>query len=131
MAAGVDPNRVSLLIAMLEKRLGLHLLSTDVYVNVAGGLNVDEPAADLAIVAAIVSSYRNRPVDPGIVILGEVGLAGEVRGISQIHLRLREAASMGFQKVLLPHSSLPKNQAETIQLLDARTVVEAFEALFG
>jgi DNA repair protein RadA/Sms len=131
MAAGVDPNRVSLLIAMLEKRLGLHLLTTDVYVNVAGGLNVDEPAADLAIVAAIVSSYRNRAVDSGIVILGEVGLAGEVRGISQVHLRLREAASLGFKQCLIPRNSLPKAEPENLEILAAHSVQEAFEILFG
>jgi DNA repair protein RadA/Sms len=130
MAAGVDPNRVSLLIAMLEKRLGLPLLTTDVYVNVAGGLNVDEPAADLAIVAAIVSSYRNRPVDQGIVILGEVGLAGEVRGISQSHLRLREAGSLGFTRCLVPANSFPQVLPDNLKVVAARTVQEAFEVLF-
>lgn len=131
MAAGVDPNRVSLLIAMLEKRLGLPLLSTDVYVNVAGGLMVDEPAADLAIVAAIVSSYRNRAIDPEIVLMGEVGLAGEVRGVSQTHLRIREAASMGFKKCLVPHSSLPKESQPNIQTFTAKSIQESFEILFG
>jgi DNA repair protein RadA/Sms len=131
MAAGVDPTRVALLIAMLEKRLGLHLMSTDVYVNVAGGLMVDEPAADLAIVAAIVSSYRNRAVDPEMVLMGEVGLAGEVRGISQTHLRIREAAAMGFKKCLAPQSSLPKEIQEGIQVIAAKSVQESFEVLFG
>ena len=131
MTAGVDPNRVSLLVAMLEKRLGFHLLSSDVYVNVAGGLNVDEPAADLGIVAAIVSSYRNLTVQPEAVILGEVGLAGEVRGISQSPLRIREAASLGFKKCLVPASSMPKaGMPSEIQLIPVKSVQEAFEFLF-
>jgi DNA repair protein RadA/Sms len=132
MAAGVDPNRVSLMLAMLEKRLGFHLLNSDVYVNVAGGLNVDEPAADLGIVTAIVSSYRNQAVHPDTVVLGEVGLAGEVRGISQSPLRIKEAASLGFKKCLVPASSMSKSDVESeIELILVRSVQEAFEFLFG
>lgn len=131
MAAGVDPNRVSLLLAMLDKRLGIHLASSDVYVNVAGGLTVEEPAADLGIVASIVSSYRNRAIAPDRVVFGEVGLAGEVRSTSQSPLRIREAASMGFKQCVLPHNSLPagKSQAD-IELIPVRTVQESMEILF-
>jgi len=132
MAAGVDPNRVSLMLAMLEKRLGLHLLSSDVYVNVAGGLNVDEPSADLGIVAAVVSSYRNLAVNPSTVIFGEVGLAGEVRGVSQALLRIREAASLGFKKCLLPRNSLPLSHLESeIELIAIESVQESFDVLFN
>jgi DNA repair protein RadA/Sms len=131
MAAGVDPNRVSLLLAMLDKRLGLQLGGSDVYVNVAGGLTVDEPAADLGIVASIVSSYRNRAIVPDRVIFGEVGLAGEVRATSQAPLRIREAASMGFKQCILPHNSLPKSEHQAgIELIPVRTVQESMEVLF-
>jgi DNA repair protein RadA/Sms len=131
MAAGVDANRVSLLLAMLEKRLGLHLAGSDVYVNVAGGLTIDEPAADLGIVAAIVSSYRNRAIAPNVVIFGEVGLAGEVRSTSQTPLRIREAATMGFRQCIVPHNSLPKLDSQLdIELIPVRSVQESLEVLF-
>ena len=131
MAVGVDPNRVSLLIAMLEKRLGLQLSGSDVYVNVAGGLTVNEPATDLGIVAAIVSSYRNRAIAPDRVIFGEVGLAGEIRSTSQTPLRIREAASMGFRQCIVPHNGLatPSSLPE-IELIPVRSVQEALEVLF-
>ena len=131
MAAGVDPNRISLLLAMLEKRLGFRLSTSDVYVNVAGGLNVNEPAADLGIVAAIVSSYRNLVVDPETVIFGEVGLTGEVRSTGQAKLRIREAASLGFKRCLIPHSaSRGCEPTEEIELIPVRSVQEALEVLF-
>ena len=102
MASGIDQNRLSLLLAVLEKRAGLNLLGEDVFVNVAGGMTVDEPAADLAIVAAVASSLRNRPIRQGTAVFGEVGLAGEVRGAPQAALRVREAAQMGFTRVRRP-----------------------------
>ncbi len=107
MANGVDPNRVSLLLAMLEKRVGLALMGTDVYVNVAGGLNLSEPAVDLPLVAAVASSFYDRHLPSDTVVIGEVGLAGEVRAVNQIHARVREAASLGFQRVVLPENNLP------------------------
>jgi DNA repair protein RadA/Sms len=132
MAAGVDPNRVSLLIAMLEKRLGLALSGNDVYVNVAGGLTIDEPAADLGIVAAIVSSYRNKALAADEVIFGEVGLAGEVRSTSQTPLRIREATSMGFKRCIVPANELLKLDAPAdIDIVPVRSVQEALEVLFG
>jgi len=131
MTAGVDPNRVSLMVAMLEKRLGFHLLNSDVYINVAGGLNVDEPAADLGIVTATVSSYRNQAIRSETVVLGEVGLAGEVRGISHASHRIREAASLGFKKCLLPSNSVPKAEGKSeIELIPVKSVQEALEFLF-
>ena len=92
MASGLDQNRLSLLLAVLEKRAGLNLAAEDVFVNIAGGMSVDEPAADLAVVAAVASSVRNRPIRAATAVFGEVGLAGEVRGTSQSSLRVREAA---------------------------------------
>ena len=92
----------------MEKRLGMHLSGQDVYVNVVGGMHIDEPAIDLGIVAAVTSSLREVPVEPGLLVLGEVGLGGEVRAISQAELRIREAAKMGFKRCLLPERNLAK-----------------------
>jgi len=132
MAVGVDPNRVSLMLAMLEKRLGLHLLNNDVYVNIAGGLNVYEPSADLGIVTAMISSYRNLAVPPDTVIFGEVGLAGEVRAINQAQLRIREASSLGFKKCILPRNSLPTSDGSPdIELVGVKSVQESFDVLFN
>ncbi len=102
MAIGFDQNRLALLLAVLEKRAGLSVGGEDVYVNVAGGLSVDEPAADLGVLAAVASSLRNRPVAPGTAVFGEVGLGGEVRTITQALRRVREAAQMGFTRCILP-----------------------------
>ncbi len=101
---GVDPNRVSLLVAVLDRICGLHLGSHDIFLNVAGGIRVDEPAVDLGIVAAMASSFLNRPIFPGTVVFGEVGLTGEVRGIAQMLLRIREATRMGFTRCILPRA---------------------------
>ncbi len=105
-AIGIDANRVSLLLAVLEKRAGLALLGDDVFVNVAGGMTVDEPAADLGVAAAVASSFRNRPGRAGTAVFGEVGRGGEVRAITQAARRVREAAQMGFSRCLLPAGNL-------------------------
>jgi DNA repair protein RadA/Sms len=124
---GIDPNRVNLLLAVLEKRCGVVLAGQDVYVSVAGGLEVAEPAADLGVVAAVVSSFRNRPVGEGTVLFGEVGLSGEIRSTPQAPLRIREAAQMGFSRCILPARSL--TQVEGIELLGVTTLEEALEHL--
>jgi DNA repair protein RadA/Sms len=105
MASGIDQNRLSLLLAVLEKRAGVTLAAEDVFVNVAGGMTVDEPAADLAIVAAVASSVRNRPVRADTAVFGEVGLAGEIRATSQSPLRVREASQMGFTRCVVPEGN--------------------------
>ena len=105
-AVGVDHNRISLLVAVLGKRIGLEMGDQDIFVNVAGGLRVDEPAADLGIVCAMISSFLDRPVDKNLVVFGEVGLAGEIRGVSQPELRIKEAAKLGFTRCLLSKSNL-------------------------
>jgi DNA repair protein RadA/Sms len=105
MTQGVDQNRVSLLIAMLEKRVGLQMLGDDVFVNIAGGLEVDEPAVDLGVVAAIASSFKNRPIDPHTAVFGEIGLTGEVRGTMQASARAREAQALGFKRIVMPASN--------------------------
>jgi len=130
MASGVDQNRLSLLLAVLEKRAGLNLTGEDVFVNVAGGLSVDEPAADLGIVAAVASSIRNRPIKQGTAVFGEVGLAGEVRGATQAPLRVREAAQMGFVRCILPPGNCPPSDVPAgIELVEVKTVSEALDAV--
>jgi DNA repair protein RadA/Sms len=102
---GLDPNRASLLLAVLEKKMGLHLLGQDVFINVVGGVRVDEPAADLGIIAAVASSFLDRPIDPSALLVGEVGLAGEVRGVHQVAQRIQEGLQFGFRHFVVPTSN--------------------------
>ena len=104
-SAGMDGNRVNLLIAVLEKRMGMALSSCDAYVNVTGGIKISEPALDLAVVMAIAGSFRDRVIDAHTVIFGEVGLAGEIRGVSMVQQRINEAARLGFTCCILPKIS--------------------------
>jgi len=131
---GVDYNRVSLLIAVLEKRVGMHLMGMDVFVNVVGGLKIDEPAVDLGVIAAVASSFREKPIPPDMVVMGEVGLAGEVRAISQAEARLKDAAKLGFTRCILPAVNVEKMEKSValkkMELLGVRTVEEAMERLF-
>jgi DNA repair protein RadA/Sms len=108
MAIGIDQNRLSLLLAVLEKRAGLSLAGDDVYVNIAGGMSVEEPAADLSVVAAVASSVRNRSLPPATAVFGEVGLSGEIRGIPQAALRVREAIQMGFTRIVMPAANVDR-----------------------
>ncbi|MBI2862872.1 MAG: DNA repair protein RadA [Chloroflexi bacterium] len=124
-AAGVDVNRVTLLATVLTKRAGLPLASQDVYVNVVGGLQLSEPAADLGIVLAIASSYRDEPLPSDVAVFGEVGLAGELRAVTALERRLAEAARLGFQRCLLPPLRQPLDFAPAVTLLEAATVREA------
>jgi DNA repair protein RadA/Sms len=128
MAIGLDANRTTLLMAVLEKRVGLQLLGDDVFVSVAGGLQVSEPAADLGVAAAVASSFRNRPLPAGTVVFGEVGLGGEVRSSGQAGLRVREAAQMGFTRCILPARNVP-DDVDGIQLVGVSTLEEALERL--
>ena len=102
---GVDHNRVALLVAVLEKKMGTQLFNQDIFVNVAGGVHVDEPAVDLGIIAAVASSHKEKNIDPRTVFFGEVGLAGEIRGISQAEARVKEAGKLGFERCILPASN--------------------------
>jgi len=129
-ASGLDHNRLSLLLAVLDKRAGLSFVTDDVYVNVAGGMTIDEPAADLAVVAAVASSLRNRKLREQTVVFGEVGLAGEIRATSQAPLRLREAAQMGFTAAVIPEGNLGGvDQPKGLELIGVRTVGEALDSL--
>ncbi len=126
---GADYNRVCLLLAVLEKRAGVPLGSQDVFVNVAGGGRVSEPAADLGIVIAAASSYMDRPVRDDVVIIGEVGLTGEIRAVSQVDARLREAAQLGFTRAVVPVGALADRQRAPLDVVEVRTLPEAIEAL--
>lgn len=128
---GVEINRVALLVAMLEKRVGLLMSGDDIFVNLVGGMTLDEPATDLGIVAAVVSSFRNIPIHQHTIVFGEVGLAGEVRASTQASIRLREAARMGFKRAVIPHNNLSGIEADDrLEVIGVRSVVEALEALF-
>jgi len=130
MASGLDQQRLSLLLAVLEKRAGLNLAGDDVFVNVAGGMTVDEPASDLGVLAAIASSVRNRIIEPTTAVFGEVGLAGEVRGITQAALRVREATQMGFRRCVMPEANIDSRDVPgPCELIGVRTVGEALDAL--
>lgn len=132
MAQGFDHNRTSLLIAVLEKRLGFQLAGDDVYINIAGGIEVDEPAADLGIVAAIASSFRNLQVAPETAVFGEVGLTGEIRGVLQAQTRAREAQTLGFKKLILPESNRKGlEKLLGIRVVGVRNLGEALEEFFS
>ncbi|MGQ0572209.1 MAG: DNA repair protein RadA [Armatimonadota bacterium] len=124
-ASGVDYNRLLVLLAVLERRAGLQLGGQDVYVSVAGGMGVEEPAADLGIAVAVASSLRNRPVDPRAVVIGEVGLAGEVRAVPQLARRLAEAARLGFERAVAPRA----DRFEAPPGLELVTVTDLADAL--
>jgi DNA repair protein RadA/Sms len=143
MAVGIDQNRLSLLLAVLEKRAGLALAGDDVYVNIAGGMSIDEPAADLSIIAAVASSVRNRGLAPATAVFGEIGLSGEIRGIPQAGLRVREAAQMGFTRIVMPAANVdptdttlgqgPAKHGDggVTELVGVRTVGEALDQLIA
>ncbi|MDD5238781.1 MAG: magnesium chelatase domain-containing protein, partial [Candidatus Omnitrophica bacterium] len=128
-AQGFDYNRLALLIAVLEKRIGLHLEAEDVFVNVAGGIKVEDPTADLAVALAIASAFREEPVVPETVVLGEIGLAGEIRSISQAVLRINEAQKLGFKACLLPKNNYKNLNYEKndIELIPVSTLKEALD----
>jgi DNA repair protein RadA/Sms len=134
-ANGVDTQRLSMLLAVLEKRAGLNLIGDDVFVNIAGGMAIDEPAADLAMVAAIASSVRNRVIAGTTAVFGEVGLAGEVRGVTQAGLRIREAAQMGFTRCIMPEANLDPDDRIAVsgrcELIGVRSAGEALDALLS
>jgi len=130
-AIGVDHNRVSLLTAVMDKICGIHLGGSDIFLNVAGGVKVDETAIDLGIVSAMASSFLDRPIATGTVVFGEVGLTGEIRGISQTEIRIKEAARMGFTRCILPRTQNREGrQPKNIELIPIRSLKELTEHLF-
>lgn len=127
---GVDHNRVALLVAVLEKKVGLHLAGQDIFINVAGGVRLNEPAIDLGLICAIASSHLDRAVPADALILGEVGLAGEVRGISRPDIRVKEAVKLGFKRCLIPASAARQVKVDGIELVGVSSVAEALERLW-
>ena len=132
-ANGFDANRVQMLVAVLTKRVGLPLGGQDIYVNIVGGLRVVEPAIDLAVVVALSSSFRERPVDRTSVVIGEVGLSGELRSVNQLERRLNEAMRLGFKRAIVPASphGIAASASNSMQLFRAGTVAEAIEMALG
>ena len=125
-AAGTDYNRVNLLMAVLEKRIGYHLGNYDAYVNIAGGIKINEPAIDLGIVMAIVSSYKNRPFDERTIVFGEVGLSGEVRAVNMPEQRVAEAKKLGFETCIVPEVSLDSVKSiGGIKIIGVKSINEA------
>ena len=128
---GADTGRVSLLLAVLEKRCGYKTYNQDIYINIAGGLELSEPAADLALCVAVVSSLKDTAVGQNVAVMGEVGLAGEVRAIPQCERRVAECARLGFNILLLPKENLKQIKAhEGMKLLGVDTVMQAVSVLF-
>ena len=127
--AGLDANRLTLLLAVLEKRQGLMLGNQDVYVNAVGGFRLGEPAADLAVALSVVSSFRDRPLDPSLIAIGEVGLTGEIRMVPRAVQRVREAAGLGFGKVILPWGNLPELRKESVdaEVIGVKNLSQALE----
>ena len=129
-AVGTDYNRVNLLMAVIEKRIGIQMSDYDAYVNIAGGMKINEPALDLALVMALLSSFKNRPIDAETIVFGEVGLAGEIRAVSQAEQRVLEAKKLGFHRCILPAVSMkPLNKIEGIELVGVSNIKEAEEAI--
>jgi len=130
---GFDYRRLSMLLAVLEKRLNIPMGTRDVFVNLVGGMKIDDPAADLAILSAVASSSWDKPVNPDIVLIGEVGLAGEVRSISHVEKRLKEASALGFKKALIPSSSTKQLTSKSIKMKinGIKTVQDALNILFN
>lgn len=130
MTAGLDYNRVALIMAVLDKRVGLHINSYDAYVNVVGGVKLTEPGVDLAVALALASSFREIPVNRGTIVVGEVGLTGEVRAITAVDKRIAEASRLGFERCLIPKANIKNSRLDggkDIEILGVQTVAEAIE----
>ena len=129
-ATGTDYNRVNLLMAVLEKRIGLHISDYDAYVNIAGGIRMNEPAIDLGLILAIVSSYKNRPIDEKTIVFGEVGLSGEVRAVNMPQQRVAEARKLGFETCILPKVSLKSiEDTSGIKLVGVNSISEVLDLI--
>ncbi len=130
---GIDSNRISLLVAVLDKIAGINILGEDIFMNVAGGISIDEPALDLGICISLVSSFLNKPLDPDVVVFGEIGLTGEIRGVSQSDIRVSEAEKLGFKTCLMPKINLENNKklkSKTLKLVGVKSITEAIETIF-
>ena len=131
LAVGFDGQRLAMLLAVLHRHAGVALFDQDVFVNAVGGVKISETAADLAILAAICSSWRNRPLERGLVVFGEVGLAGEIRPAARGQERLREAAKLGFSKALIPRANMPRQPVEGLEIIPVDRLSDALEGVLG
>ena len=131
-AIGYDMNRLLLILAVLEKKVGISLSNKDVYVNIIGGLKIAEPASDLAIAVAIVSALKERIVPPDVIVMGEIGLTGQVRSIPHVEIRIAEAEKLGFKKCIVPSSNVKriKNMSKDMQIIGVKSIKEAIEQAF-
>ena len=132
MSTGFDYNRMSMLIAVLEKRCGYFFSNADCYINVAGGMKIDEPASDLSVALALVSSLKDMVIREDVIAFGEIGLAGEIRSVSSAEQRVSEAVRMGFKRIVIPYhnyKSLPESIRQSAQVVGVRTIRKAFEAI--
>ncbi|OWZ84518.1 DNA repair protein RadA [Natranaerobius trueperi] len=130
VVTGIDNQRVALITAVLEKKGGLNLVGQDIFVNAVGGVKISEPAADLAIAMTLVSSFKEKKLPEDLIVLGELGLTGEVRSCNQIEARLKEAERMGFRKALIPYTDINSNTVENLELYLVRHLTEAFNFIF-
>jgi DNA repair protein RadA/Sms len=131
-ATGFDSRRLQMLLAVLERRAGFRVGQYDVFVNVAGGIRVDEPAADLGMAVAIVSSLKDIPADSLTAVIGEVGLGGEIRTIHQLEKRIAEAAKLGFRRIVAPRGALKaRYPADRVEIVEAENVGQALRAMLG
>jgi DNA repair protein RadA/Sms len=128
---GLDTNRVALLMAVIERKLGIHLMGHDLFMNVTGGVRTDEPAVDLGIVCAVASSFLDKPIDDSTVVVGEVGLTSEVRAVGQVDARITETRKLGFTRCLIPASNLKRAPSvQGIELIGIQSLKDAMEILF-
>ena len=128
---GIDQNRLALIVAVLEKKVGLSMLHQDIFVNAAGGVRIDEPAVDLAIATAVASSFMDKHVDPHTVLAGEVGLTGEVRAVARMDVRVKEASKLGFSRFVVPQSNFERfRDFENMTLIGVRSLKEVLKVLF-
>jgi len=132
-ATGFDLRRMNMLLAVLEKRAGFKLVQKDVFLNIAGGLKVNDPAIDLAVISSILSSSLDISIEPNVCMAGEVGLSGEIRPVNRIEQRILEAEKLGFSRIIIPHNNLKGFDTARckIQVIQAKKVEEAFRQLFG
>ena len=128
---GIDQNRLALLLAVLEKRTGYRFHNLDVFVSIAGGLRIREPATDLAIISAIASSFNSKAIDPSLVVIGEVGLGGEIRSVSRIESRLREAEHMGFSRCIIPEKNLAKKLKTKMEVIGVSRIEQAMNKILS
>ena len=130
-ASGFDPTRLAILLAVLEKKVGMHFAAYDVFLSVAGGVKVKDPAVDLALLLSIASSFTNKPIDADLVAIGEVGLGGEVRSVQKMQNRLKEVAALGFKRALVPKGASKEKEADKypIEIIEVASVEEAIQKI--